>query len=365
MRPSLSRTPRSRRAIRRTAGLAAAVAALALLPSGLAGVAEAATSGSWTDPAGDAPAGVPDIRGVDAVRDATTFRFTITAPDTARLEADTFVWISVRAGDDAHLIEIDASENRISHYDWVDDGWTFRWVDVLTTTSTYPLQVAIDRAALGDPSLVRFTVTTAHYNAVASQPWTTDTTDVLTLDLGATPTPEPDAPGTPDIPAAPSAPAPTAEPGAAPSSGPAAPSGAGVPGVPTGVPSAPGGPDAPGAPAAPSGVPVLPTVGGPPAVPGASASVLRAGRVTIARRGNVVTVRVAVVDGLGHPVARGRVRCTAKVAGRTIAPLAARFENGRPTCRLRLAAGRSARLTVRIDAAGATVTRVVTVRHPR
>ena len=187
MHPTVTLSARSRRLAAFAAHLAVAVAALVLLLSGLAGVARAATSGSWTDPAGDAPSGVPDIRGVDLVRDDATFRWTITAPDATRLTAGTYVWISLRADDDAHLIEIDATENRITHYDWDGAEWTFRRVDVLTATGTYPLQVAIDRAALGDPTVVHFTVTTARYDAVASQPWSSDTTDVLTLDLAATP----------------------------------------------------------------------------------------------------------------------------------------------------------------------------------
>ena len=55
MHPTVTLSARSRRLAGRAAHLAVAVAALVLLLSGLAGVARAATSGSWTDPAGDAP----------------------------------------------------------------------------------------------------------------------------------------------------------------------------------------------------------------------------------------------------------------------------------------------------------------------
>ena len=223
---------------------------------------------------------------------------------------------------------------------------------------TYPLQVAIDRAALGDPTIVHFTVTTARYDAVASQPWSSDTTDVLTLDLAATPAPQPEVPGAPDVPAVPTAPA-------APSSAPGAPSAASPPGAPGEAPGLPPGPDGPGgAPDLPTGVPVLPGgLGGPPATP--SRTTLRLGRAVMARRGAVTTIRLTLVNADGQPVRSGRVRCSIRVAGRAVAPLAARFEGGQPTCRLRLARGRSARVTVRVDSAGTSVSKVVTVRRPR
>ena len=68
---------------------------------------------------------------------------------------------------------------------------------------------------------------------------------------------------------------------------------------------------------------------------------------------------------MASPSAAGASAARSASPAGAVAPLAARFEGGRPTCRLRLGRGRTARVTVRVDAAGTSVTRVVTVRRPR
>ena len=199
----------------------------------------------------------------------------------------------------------------------------FRLVDAPSAQGNLPLQAGHRPCRAGRSDDVHFMVMTARYDAVASQPWSSDTTHVLTLDLAATPCAaargawSSKGAGRPNRPqrrrASPRAVA------------------ASPPGALGEVPACRRERMAPAARGAdlPTGAPVLPgCLGGPPATP--SRTMLRLGCRRHARRGAATTIRLTLVnaDGQLAPAAGAcglprRRRPRRRAAGR-------RFEGGQP-----------------------------------
>ena len=143
--------------------LGTVVAAAALAPAAVA------AGGSFTDPAGDATGGAPDLTSVSVDESGGTVTFTLAAAGVATLGSahryevriDSDNTLSTGASGIDQVLVLHGPNREVSHWRWNGSAFELSPVSGLSATASAPFRITIAAASLGNPASIAFWVRSA------------------------------------------------------------------------------------------------------------------------------------------------------------------------------------------------------------